>query len=402
LILKKSILIIGSGYNQLNLIRSAKELGYTTVVVDIMGDSPGKTLSDFFYVLPAADFGAHCEIIQKHDVKGIATTQMEKPLQFMAKLAAKYGFNFPKEESVLWARNKFRMKQRFFDYSVACAKGILIRSKDEITKETLRDLKFPLIIKPVDSFSSRGVYKVNDIKELKDRFDITKTFSSDATVVVEEFISGNMISVEGFVFHDKINIIQFTERYKFTPAPMFVELGHIQPATISSEEKETVTKLISDVVAALQLNNCGFHAELKLTDKGPYIIEIGARLGGDFNASHLVPNSTGINIEKAIAAVAMNDEPVLPPRNEQFSMIKWIEFPASEKVKTINKIELPKELKNNIIEYNILLKEGDEIPTITDSSKRKGYVVVKGKNRNEVIAASSKMEKIMLDSVSYY
>lgn len=400
--MKKNILIIGAGYNQLNLVRSAKELGYTTVVIDIVDDSPGKQFSDFFYVLPPTDFKAHCSVIEKHDIKGIATTQMEKPLQFMAKLAAKYGFNFPKEESVLWARNKFLMKQRFLKNSVACANGVLIRSKEELLEKDFSNFEFPLIIKPVDSFSSRGVYKVNDLNELKERHEITKTFSSDGTALVEEFISGNMISVEGFVFKNKPTIIQLTERYKFTPAPMFVELGHIQPASISGDEKEKVTQLISDVVKALELNNCGFHAELKLTDKGPYIIEIGARLGGDFNASHLVPNSTGINIEKAIASVAMNEEPVLPPRKDRFSMIKWIEFPAGKKVRHINAAKFPKELESNIVECKILLKGGEEIPAITDSSKRKGYVIVKGKSREEVIDISLQIEAILLNSVLYY
>lgn len=400
--MKKSILIIGGGFNQVNLIRSAKELGYTTVVAEITDNSPGKEFSDFFYVVNPTDFEAHCSIIEKHDVKGVTSTQMDRPMIFMSKLAAKYGFNFPKEESVLWARNKYLMKQRFLANAVPCAKGVLIRSPKELSDEFSQNKQFPWIIKPVDAFSSRGVFKVNNFEELSAKYDTTKSFSSDATVLVEEFISGNMISVEGVVFNGSISIIQYTERYKFTPAPMFVELGHIQPATLSDEVRNSVDKLIHDVIRSLELNNCGFHGELKLTEKGPYIIEIGARLGGDFNASHLVPTSTGINIEKMIASIAMNDAPVLPPFKKQFSMIKWIEFPAGKKVKQINEIVLSENVKENIIELKNLLEVEEEVPQVTDSSKRRGYVIAKGKTRDEVITTCSDVEEIMLKSVQYY
>lgn len=399
---EKNVLIIGSGPNQLNLIRSVKELGYKAIVVDIMDDTPGKPLSDFFYVLGPDDFEKHSLVIEKHNVSGIVTTQMEKPLQFMARLAAKYGFNFPKEESVLSARNKYLMKQKFLANSVPCAKGVLIKSEKDLKDEFCDNKDFPVVIKPVDSFSSRGVYKANNLGELLDKYETTKRFSSDSTVLVEEFVAGKMISVEGFVFKGVISIIQFTERFKFTPAPMFVELGHIQPAALTDEEVKQVKKIINDVVRALELNNCGFHAELKLTDGGPKVIEIGARLGGDFNASHLVPNSTGINIEKAIASISMNEEPVLPPFKKQYSMIKWIEFPEGRKVKKIAEIKLPPELLKNIVEYKVLLKEEEDVPAITDSSKRRGYVIAIGIKRDDVIQTCQKTEEIILKAINYY
>lgn len=400
--MKKSVMIIGAGLNQINLIKSAKEIGYCTVVIDPLHDAPGKELSDFFYVIDPIDFEKHCEIVEKHKISGIVTTQMDKPLQFMAKIAKKYGFSFPDEESILWARNKYLMKMRFIKFNVPCAKGIIIKNKLELESISPELLIFPLIIKPVDAYSSRGVFKIESFEELENKFEITKNFSSDSSVLIEEFIGGRMISVEGFVFEKNPRAIQYTERYKFTDFPYCVELGHIQPAVLSDKEKSQVNKVLFKAIKSLKLDDCGFHAELKLNESGIYLIEIAARLGGDFNASHLVPISTGINIEKIIAQIAMNEKPVIPDSIEQYSMIKWIEFPVGKKVKKIRKIELDKDLSVNIVTFNVLLKENDLIPQVTDSAKRRGYIIAKGSSRDEIIITCKKVEDFILQSIEYY
>jgi len=75
----KSILIFGAGLNQLTLIKAAKDLGVTSVVLDPSADAPGKKLADYFYCVNGKDYDRTKEIAIKHKVDGIVTTQMEKP-----------------------------------------------------------------------------------------------------------------------------------------------------------------------------------------------------------------------------------------------------------------------------------------------------------------------------------
>jgi carbamoyl-phosphate synthase large subunit len=399
--MKKNIMIIGGGYNQLNLIKSAKEVGYNTVVIDPNINAPGKELADIFYNIDPNDFDSHCKVIEKHSIKGIVTTQMDKPIQFMAKIASKYEFSFISEDSALWARNKIKMKERFILKDVPCAKGVIIEKKSFDISEKTSTLCFPLIMKPVDSYSSRGVYIVTSIEEIISKFEKTSSFSTDGSVLVEEFISGKMISIEGYIFKQKIVIVQYTERYKFTPEPLRVELGHIQPATLTDSEKRVVNEVLINGLNALGLDNCGFHAELIINENGAFIIEIGARLGGDFNASHLVPNSTGINIEKIIVSIAMGDVPVLPERKDQFVMIKWLELKEKKIISTLPDLNKILIISENIVDAKIQLHEGSEVPVITDSSKRPGYVIVKGKTRDEVIKIALEAEKIIQNQIQY-
>ena len=147
-----SILIFGGGLNQMTLIQSAKDLGYKTIVIDPLENAPARKIADVFEVVGSKDYDKTKEIAVKNNVKGIVTCQMENPLLLMAKLAKELNFIFPSEKSILNARNKFLMKESFMKDGVACAKGTLIHSAEEITEEACKQLGFPLIIKPVDSF----------------------------------------------------------------------------------------------------------------------------------------------------------------------------------------------------------------------------------------------------------
>ena len=189
---RKSIMVIGAGPNQLNLIRSAGEAGYRTVAIDPNEQAPGRQAAELFYCLAPDDFAGHCAIIEKHAISGIVTSQMEKPIQFMAQLAEKYGFAFISRESAVWARNKYEMKKRFLAGGVPCARGILLREKDDAIAADLTSLPFPLIMKPVDAYSSRGVFTIHGKDELLANFQTTAAFSSDDAVRTPALISAWM------------------------------------------------------------------------------------------------------------------------------------------------------------------------------------------------------------------
>ena len=164
--MKKTILIFGAGINQLELIREAKKLGIITVVIDPANNPPGKPEADFYYQVVGNDYNKTKEIAILHKVDGIVTGQMEKPMRIMAKLAREMGYIFHSEEVVENSLNKAKMKQCFVKAGVPCANAIVFKKEEPITEKNLFGLEFPLIIKPVDAFSSRGVLKVNNFNEL--------------------------------------------------------------------------------------------------------------------------------------------------------------------------------------------------------------------------------------------
>lgn len=395
----KSILIFGAGINQLELIREAKKLGIIAVVIDPAADPPGKAEADYYYQVDGKDYETTKAIALKHNVDGIVTGQMEKPMRLMAKLASELGYIFHSPEVVERSLNKWLMKQAFLKNSVPCAKALLFSKDDEISAESLTGFTFPLIIKPKDAFSSRGVYKLDSYSELIAHLDESRSFASDGDILIEEFLQGKEFSVESITYKGSTTIIQFTEKF-ITPFPNTVEIGHLQPAPLSEVEKEEVSKVVIAAIEAIGIDNSASHAEVMVTAKGVKMIEIGARLGGDFISSYLTRSSTGISMDKAAVQVALNMEPDLERKANRYSYIKYIELPVNRKVIGILPLDDIKK-HPDVVFAHFFITPGDFIKPIIHSAFRPVCILTGGENREDVLVKAEKYAEIIKQRVDF-
>lgn len=379
----KSILIFGAGINQLELIRETRKLGVTSVVVDPSPDPPGKAEADYYYQVEGKDYETTKAIALKHNVDGIVTGQMEKPMRLMAKLANELGYIFHSPEVVERSLNKWLMKQAFLKNSVPCAKAILFSKDDEISAKKLTGFTFPLIIKPKDAFSSRGVYKVDSYNELIAHLDESRSFASDGDILIEEFLEGKEFSVESITYKGKTTIIQFTEKF-ITPFPNTVEIGHLQPAPLNENEKEEVTQVVKAAIVAIDIDNSASHAEVMVTAKGVKMIEIGARLGGDFISSYLTKASTGVSMDKAAIQVALGLEPEIRITTIKYAFIKYIQLSEGKTIQEIKPLDDLLQV-SGVVFAHVFLKKGDIILTLIHSALRPACILLEGKTRDEVI-----------------
>lgn len=378
----RRILVFGAGYNQTLLIRACKALGYYTLVTDPNENAPGRELADRFVVLAPKDFEAHCRVIEEEEVQGIVTCQMENPLPLMARLAKKYNLLFPSTEVIQRARNKYLMKQAFLKAGVPCAHGQIIEEGEIIDHIDLSKFQFPLIIKPVDSYSSRGVYKVNSLPELKERYEEALRFSSTRQVLIEEFLEGPEVSVEAVTYQGLTHIVQITDKV-ITPYPNTVELAHYQPSQLGTEDQRSIKEVVKAAVSALGIDYSGSHAELKLTKDGPKMIEIGARLGGDYISSYLTTLSTGVDMNRAIAQIAMGEHPDIDSSIKQYSGIQYVNWQPGKKVKAV--ASLAPFLEDPKVAFaNILVAPGDILPPITESTNRHAFFITSAESQGEL------------------
>ncbi len=384
----KNIMIFGAGINQIELIKAAKNLGVITIAIDPQADPPGKPFADFYYQVDGRDYETTKAIAVKHKVEGIVTAQMEKPMRLMARLGQELNLQFNSPRVVEQCLDKWLMKQAFMRNKVPCAKGILIKADEKLGTEYRKDFNFPLIIKPRDSFSSRGVFKVDTYRELMDRLDNARSFASKGDVLIEEFLEGREFSVETITWRGRTTIVQFTQKY-ITQYPQTVEMAHLQPAELKPDERELIASIVIAGIQALEIDNSAAHTEVMLTQKGPCVIEIGARLGGDFISSYLTYASTGISMDRAAVQIALGIKPDLTPGKQNYSFIKYMELPIGRTV--INVLPYNDLLQNeDIIFASIFCKSGDKIEPITDSGQRPACVMVKAKRKDKAFSRAEK------------
>ncbi len=322
------------------------------------------------------------------------TAGTEKPLEMMARIAEKYQLSFPKLESIRNTSYKHLFKNVLVKNDIPTAKSYLF--KPGISKNVIPGLAYPLIVKPVDNSGSRGVIYCKNKKELSAGIKLALLYSKTKMALAEEYIEGKEYSVESLISRKRVTIISITEKL-VTPHPYNVELGHIQPARLSKITHQKIINTITKLVSSVELDNCACHTELKFFRGIPYIIENGARLGGDYITSDLIPLSTGVNMEQEVIKIALGKAYVYSKAKTNSSYIKYFNF--GEGTIKYDENSLKKIKHKNLVKIKLFLKSGQNIPQIRNSLDRYGFIIVKGDDRSSVILAMNKIYKEVLNKI---
>jgi carbamoyl-phosphate synthase large subunit len=390
----KAILIFGVGDLQLSIIRRAKQRGLFTIGIDPMPNAFAKNEVDAFEVVGGQDYEGTLDVAKRYNVKAVVTAATDKPLVMMARVAKELHLPFYSVETAQWSTDKFQMKQRFIEGGVPCASGRLAKNLDEIT-----DLQLPLIIKPRDNSGSRGVILCRNQQELADAFNEALGYSHLDSVLVEEFIEGQEYSIESLHYNGKTEVIQFTEKTT-TPFPYNVELAHKQPANLTEEQKNAVREIISKIAQCMKFENCPSHTELKINERGVFVIETSPRLGGGNITSHLVPLSTGINIEDQLLSISLGEKvDTETGRINKASGVKFLELKEGY-VKRIFPEIAEINYWPNIVSFHYDLKEGSEVHSFKSGLDRYGQFIIQAEDRIELDSLMNeynfKIEKFFL------
>ncbi len=364
----KYLLIFGGSILQRSLILNAKKMGIITVVIDPDEDASERNTSDFFEVVAGNDFEGTCEVVMKYNISGVITSATDKPLVMMAKIAEKYNFPFYSVATAQMATDKWMMKKIFQDNAIPCAKGIE-------TKEIIPIANYPVILKPKDNSGSRGVYYCETAEQLNTYFEQSKTYTKKDSVIIEDFIPGAEFSVEAIHSENHTTVVQITEKTT-SSFPFNVELAHVAPAVLSKPIIDQINTVILKIATAFNYKFCVSHTELKVHGNSISIIETSPRLGGDFITSHLVPLSTGINIERKLIELTLGEKNTAINLNQVYKKIASIQYFNLTGDYLNSEVDVSKIIaKYKLIELSFALHKGDKIPKITNSLDRYGYYI---------------------------
>lgn len=324
----KRVLVIGASALQIPAIVRAQELGHEVGVVDRNSSAPGVALAQHYFEMSTTDAQGVTHVARSFRPDAIITIGTDMPMRSLAAAALELGLPAPSPESILNATDKGRMAQAMLDHAVPMPWTVVVTDADAAV-EHCRSQALPVIVKPADSSGSRGVTLVETREAVTAAFDYAHAMSGSGRVLVQEYMRGPEVSVEGFCFQGETAIVAITDKIT-TGTPHFVELGHSQPSQLDSSTQTAIREVVAQAVAALTLSDCAFHAELIVTADGPKIVEVGARLGGDFITSHLVPLSTGVDMIEALLAIALGERPRISPTMNRGSAVRFLSHAGSE------------------------------------------------------------------------
>ncbi|MEN1762035.1 ATP-grasp domain-containing protein [Anoxynatronum sibiricum] len=362
----KKIAIIGANEFQKKLVLKAKNMGIETHVFAWEEGAVAKEVSDYFYPISIMEKDKILEKLRLIDVNGVCSIASDLAMPTVNYLANELRLVGNSQKCTILTTNKYEMRKKLKEKGMPIPEFQLIKNEQDIDFDKI---KFPAIVKPIDRSGSRGIYKVMNLDELRMAIQNARGVSFIDSILVEEYIEGKEYSIEGISQKGKHKIIQVTEKFT-SGAPNFIESAHLSPARIDGDLKKRIFKTIEESLKALKVENGASHSEIKVSPEGDIkIIEIAARMGGDFIGSDMVEISTGFDFVKNVIKAAMAETICFKHNaSDKLALVKFI-FDNED----IKKLEI---LKNK---YPATIKEyfiDSQIMNVTDSSTRNGHYIL--------------------------
>lgn len=393
-------MVLAAGLLQIDVIEKAKSMGYYVLAVDGNPKAPGFNVADKAICADIVNEETMLKIARDEHVDGVIHPCSEVSMAVMGRINDELGLSGISREQAICATNKHLMRKAFEKGNAPSPKSILAQDAEDAWRRLQSEFDTDAILKPSRNSGSRGIAKVSRNMDKGDfirAYDEALSESRDHSVLIEQFIEGPEFSIEMIVWQGEIHVLTVTDK-KTTGAPHFVELGHNQPSCFSATDVETLKAAAVAGVRALGVNNCACHAEAKLMNGKAYLMEVGARLGGDFISTELTHLSTGIDMVAAAIDVALGVEPDLSAKEEPKGVCIRYFCPKPGKLVSISNTEV---LNNpHVYLWEIYPKEGDVIPAVTSSLCRSGHVIVIEKTPQKAIELAERLiESVKFETV---
>lgn len=376
------ILIIGGGWEQYALIEEAKRQGHYLIVTHPTMNTDGFSMADRFYVKDSRDIEAHLEIARTHEIDAVVTDNCDYSFYTAAVVSASLGLSFATLQSAIYSNDKVAQRVSCGQHGVIQPEFYPIQTVDEL-HTAAEKLGFPLIIKPVDSRGTFGVTIVKNGENLKKAFFEALINSPSRKVICERFISGTLVTVDGFCFKNGHKSLTVASRvFEDGPKPITKEI--IYPAAFTEELKASILESHQKVVTALDYQYGHTHGEYIVTDRGDvYLVECTNRGGGVYTSSSIVPNLTGLNLNKILINQSLGtDEFEISDKEGGYmtksSMLTFLDFEEGKVIKSINYDELV--ALPYVVKYRSIYSEDDMVESIENCASRHSMLVIEGES----------------------
>lgn len=303
-------LVLCGGIPQAALIEELRSRGIYTILADMNPNVIARPYADAFYPVSVLDVDAVRKLAEDEKVDFVITACADQVLLIQAQVSEELGLpcyiDFKTARDV---SSKELMKKIFVENSIPTSKHVII-SKLDIEK--LKPLNFPLIVKPIDSYSSRGVRKVFNIEGLKDAFETAVNIGGTKTVIVEEYVEGEEITVDVYIENGEVHILCISNIDKIPGNDRFVICRTRYPAQINESVEKKIKDVSARIAKAFGLTNSPMLIQIITDGENISVVEFCARTGGG-DKFRLIKQVSHFDVIKAIVDLTLGEKPHVEP-----------------------------------------------------------------------------------------
>ena len=395
--MSKNVLVLPGTQWQVPLIEKIQEMGNRALVVNPDPNAPGMKVADQVLVSDIFDKERVVAFGRDQKVDAVMSDECDIAMNLIAELGNTFNVPTLDEETAALYTDKFLMREFSKKHGLRYPEYKFCKIVDDAVA-LLNEIKRPIIIKPLDSNASHGVFRCDTEEDIRKHFDESMSFSRvEKSVLAERFIVGTEFTIDGVKTPNGHYTMAISEKKHFAHNESIANellFSHYNPNFDYDKLRAT-----NDAFVMKSNLQFGFtHAEYKYEDGGFYLIEIAARGGGNMISSCITQFMTGYDtyrylVECATGNVHDADFSLRPEYKERAAVLKFFETPnGGGKVREIKGLDY---LDNepDIKHYRLNFKIGDTIEDALNDSVRIGFYIVCSENMQKLREVISNVQK---------
>jgi len=337
---------------------------------------------------PAGAADALVRAASDHPVDAVVGVD-DRGVVVAALAAAALGLPQNPVEAVSATRDKQDMRTLFAAAGVPQPRHALAQDPDDAVR-VAAVLGLPVVLKPRSLSASRGVIRADDlngVREAAERIDGILAEAGDRwPILVEEYLPGDEVAVEALATPDGVDVLAIFDKPDPLTGPYFEETVYVTPTRHPAGTVEAIERVVRDAVEALGLVYGPVHAELRLTDDGPRVLEVAARSIGGLCGRSLHFGMLDQSLEVLILRAALG----LPRRGMQrekgASGVMMLPIPADGVLVEVRGREAVAEVPL-VTSLEVTVPLGHRIRPLPEGDRYLGFLFAAGDDPAEVEAA---------------
>ena len=339
------LLMTPATYRAGAFLSAAKRLDLEVVV----GIDLPETLADYWHVPLGVDFADSeasvrtiVNFAQEHPVTAILSVD-DSASELAARASAALGLAHNSPGAAEAARDKLRMRTLMSAGGAPCP---VFRPfpLDADPVQIAQQISFPCVVKPLRLSGSRGVIRANNVAEFVQAFQRLKLilfsegYTSQDSFLVEDFIPGFEVALEGILTRGTLKVLTLFDKPDPLDGPFFEETIYVTPSRLSTDIQESIAHCVTLAAASLELREGPIHAELRVNEHGPWMLEIAGRSIGGL-CSSILEFGSGMCLEELVLRHAIGEEITSIERDEHAAGVMMIPIPCAGILKSVHGVE---------------------------------------------------------------
>jgi biotin carboxylase len=302
---KKRLLILGGGSDQIPLYEAAQNRGLHIIGIDRNQNAAARLLADEFYHIGIDNPDLILTVLNHTPVDGLVSPASDAGHRSVYEISRRLDLPFqPSLPAVTCSMHKAFFLQQIAALGLPCYEYFYSDNLDELLSASSK-MEYPLVVKPVDSSGSKGITLVLYPENLETALRHAKQFSSVGEVILEQFLTGIHYGVEAFRLHGETILLAISQKIDVLKSH-FQTVQHFMSPVLPENLQQSIENAFHLICNQLSIANGPVNLDFILKEGKIYFHDFGARLGGN-GLSDLVKLAYGVDLPELTIRLVLGE-----------------------------------------------------------------------------------------------